>query len=97
MDILRAMALLVDQPWLALIAAMLFVLLFAISKSKLSLTVGALWLAYALYEYGMKIRLLCSGECNIRVDLLGLYPLLVASSGLGFVSFLLALRRRSRA
>lgn len=28
------------------------------------------WLAYALYEYLMLARVLCSGECNIRIDLL---------------------------
>jgi hypothetical protein len=96
MDILRSMALLTDKPWLALVPAVFFVLLFATSKSKLSLTAGGLWLAYVLYEYGMKSRLLCSGDCNIRVDLLGLYPLLAACSGIGFISFLFALRRRSR-
>jgi len=28
------------------------------------------WPAYLPYEYAMKLRILCSGECNIRVDLL---------------------------
>jgi hypothetical protein len=34
---------------------------------------------YALYEFGMKRRCLCSGECNIRIDLLVLYPVLLIS------------------
>jgi len=34
------------------------------------------WGVYLPYEYGMKLRLLCSGECNIRVDLLLIYPVL---------------------
>jgi hypothetical protein len=37
----------------------------------------------------MKLRWLCSGECNIRVDLLVLYPLLLLVS-------LIALRRGLR-
>jgi hypothetical protein len=36
-----------------------------------------MWLLYAVYETGMQQRWLCSGECNIRVDLLLIYPLLI--------------------
>lgn len=39
---------------------------------------AALWLAYAGYEFLMYRRVLCSGECNIRVDLLLFYPILLA-------------------
>jgi hypothetical protein len=35
------------------------------------------WLAYAPYEWLMHARVLCSGECNIRVDLLLIWPLLL--------------------
>lgn len=38
---------------------------------------GSLWLLYAFYEYLIYIRALCSGECNIRVDLLVIYPVLL--------------------
>jgi len=38
------------------------------------------WLVYAVYETAMARRILCSGECNIRVDLLLIYPLLLALS-----------------
>jgi hypothetical protein len=34
----------------------------------------------------MKWRVLCAGECNIRVDLLALYPALVVLSVLAAVS-----------
>ena len=34
------------------------------------------WLVYFPYEQAMKLRILCSGECNIRIDLLLLYPVL---------------------
>ncbi len=41
---------------------------------------GFLWLLYGVYEYLIHARVLCSGECNIRVDLLAIYPLLLIVS-----------------
>ena len=35
------------------------------------------WLTYALYEALMAARVLCSGECNIRIDLLLIWPILL--------------------
>ena len=35
------------------------------------------WLIYALYEALMAARVLCSGECNIRIDLLLIWPILL--------------------
>ena len=52
------------------------------------------WLGYALYEYAIYRRWLCSGECNIRVDLLLLYPVLVAISIAGVVAALRSLITR---
>ncbi|MBK7927450.1 MAG: hypothetical protein IPJ98_08150 [Bryobacterales bacterium] len=42
---------------------------------------AGLWAAYCVYEGLMEARVLCSGECNIRVDLLVVYPVLVVVSG----------------
>lgn len=39
-----------------------------------------LWAAYAVYESLVHARVLCSGECNIRVDLLLIYPVLLAGA-----------------
>lgn len=44
------------------------------------LLVALAWGAYAVYEYLMYRRVLCSGECNIRVDLLLLFPLLAGGA-----------------
>jgi hypothetical protein len=44
-------------------------------------TIGVVWGLYAAYETGMQQRWLCSGECNIRVDLLLIYPFLLLASG----------------
>jgi hypothetical protein len=38
------------------------------------------WGIYAVYEGLMYARILCTGECNIRVDLLLIWPLLLALS-----------------
>ena len=53
---------------------------------------GSAWLLYAVYETGMKQRWLCTGECNIRVDLLLVYPILLLLTVVSGVS----LSRRSR-
>ena len=97
MDILRPMTVLIEQPLLALGPAVLFAVLFAISKSRTVLTAGLLWLAYFPYEYGMKLRIFCSGECNIRIDLLVLYPVLILASLAGLVMFAVVVWRQGDA
>jgi hypothetical protein len=71
--------------------AIAFGLLYWLSRRRAALIAAGAWLAYALYEESMRRRLLCSGECNIRVDLLALYPALVMLSAAAIVS---AMRRR---
>lgn len=90
---LRTMGVLIASPLLALAPAALFLVLFAASRGRLVLVTGLLWLAYMPYEYGMKFRILCSGECNIRVDLLLLYPLLIGLSLVALVVFMGWMRR----
>ena len=97
MDILRTMAVLIEHPLLALAPAVLFAVLFVISKSRIVLSAGLLWLVYFPYEYGMKLRILCSGECNIRIDLLVLYPLLILVTLAGLVMFAVAVWRKGHA
>jgi hypothetical protein len=74
------MGIFIEWPWLALLPAVLFLALHHISQRKLAAVAGLAWLGYALYEYSMQRRWLCSGECNIRVDLLLLYPVLALIS-----------------
>ncbi|MBI3634816.1 MAG: hypothetical protein HY216_01190 [Candidatus Rokubacteria bacterium] len=95
MDLLyRTMAVFIDQPLLAAIPAGILLALFAVSRKFLVLTAAAAWLVYLPYEYAMKLRILCTGECNIRVDLLVLYPGLFAISVAGLIASLWALVRR---
>ena len=89
------MAVLIDQPWLAAVPLAVFLALYALSRSRVTVVAAAVWLLYLPYEYSMKLRLLCTGECNIRVDLLILYPLLALLSALGIIAFLWSVARRS--
>lgn len=67
-------------PWLVLVPIAAFGVLYARSRASSALAAALAWLGYLPYEYAMKLRWLCSGECNIRVDLLVLYPLLLLVS-----------------
>jgi formate hydrogenlyase subunit 3/multisubunit Na+/H+ antiporter MnhD subunit len=61
------------------------------TRQRTAAGVGILWLLYAAYELGMQQRWLCSGECNIRVDLLLIYPVLL----IGLVAAGVGLFRRA--
>jgi len=88
MDMLfRNMAVLIEHPLLAAVPVAVFVALFAVSRKLLVLIAAVAWLAYLPYEYAMKLRLLCSGDCNIRLDLMVLYPALLIISVVGLAVF----------
>ena len=92
MKFLSIMAIFIQYPWLA---ALIGVFLTGLGRSRgrrTAMVVGVTWLLYAAYETAMRLRWLCSGECNIRVDLLLIYPLLLAASVVGIVSLLRARR-----
>lgn len=74
------MTLFIGWPWLAFGPAVLFLVAYEVTKRRLAFWTGVIWILYAFYEYGMKRRWLCTGECNIRVDLLLIYPILVVLS-----------------
>jgi hypothetical protein len=80
------MSIFIQYPILAAaLGAMLLVLGWRMRRGA-AVGVGAMWLLYALYELGMKWRWLCSGECNIRVDLLLIYPILLLGSVMAAIS-----------
>jgi hypothetical protein len=82
------MAIFIQYPWLAAVIGMLLVGLGRWRGRRTAVVVGVIWLLYAAYETAMRLRWLCSGECNIRVDLLVIYPLLLATTVVGIVSLL---------
>jgi hypothetical protein len=81
-------AVLIEYPATALLPAALFAAGFAWKRGALCALCCVLWVIYCGYEFLMKNRVLCSGECNIRVDLLILYPALSLVSLAGIVEVL---------
>jgi hypothetical protein len=96
-NFLDSTAILIDYPVLALVPAVVFWILFAISKSRPVMMAGLVWLGYFAYEFGMKLRILCSGDCNVRIDLILVYPLLFFVSLAGLVKFAIALGKKTDA
>ncbi len=82
------MGIFVQWPLLALLPGLLFLGLYRIARRPVIALAGVTWLLYGVYELGMRLRWLCSGECNIRVDLLLIYPVLAAVSLLGLIGLL---------
>lgn len=66
----------ISWPWLALLPALLLATLYLRRRRRLIAVSAGLWLVYFFYERAIKSGLACSGDCNIRVDLLLIYPLL---------------------
>jgi hypothetical protein len=84
------MAIFIEYP---LLAAVIGVVLLGVGRRtgrRTAVGVGVIWLLYAVYETGMQRRWLCSGECNIRIDLLVIYPGLVLGVVMAGLSFLRA-------
>lgn len=80
MDFFAVFGLFVDQPWLAFIPAAAFAIAGLFGLGRAAWAAAAAWGLYALYELAVWTRLICSGECNIRVDLLVIVPLLLVAS-----------------
>jgi hypothetical protein len=76
----RTMAIFIEYPLLAVLPAIAFVGLYWLTRRPFVVVAALAWLLYGFYEYAMHERILCSGECNIRVDLLVIYPALLVAS-----------------
>jgi Na+/proline symporter len=75
--LLTAMAVFIEHPFLAAVIGIVLVGLGRRRGRRTAVGAGVLWLLYGAYETGMQRRWLCSGECNIRIDLLAIYPALL--------------------
>jgi hypothetical protein len=76
----------VRWPLLALLPGLLLLGVYRVFPRRAALVAGLAWLVYAIYELGMQKRWLCFGECNIRVDLLLMFPVLAVISIAGIVA-----------
>ena len=81
----------IQWPLAALVPAAVLGAAYLARRRRLVLVTALLWLGYAIYESLMKARVVCSGECNIRVDLLLISPALWI---LTIASIVQLLRRR---
>ena len=77
----------INWPFLALVLAVVFGMLYFRCRRRVVLVATLAWLAYFPYEQAMKLRILCSGECNIRVDLLLFYPILTLLTIWAIIAF----------
>ena len=92
----RVMSVFIEYPLLAVLPSIAFLGLYGVTRRPFVVVVALAWLLYGIYEYAMHERILCSGECNIRVDLLAIYPALVVASVAGLVVAAVGLRARLR-
>jgi hypothetical protein len=86
--LLSAMAIFIEYPLLAAIIGVLLLGLGRATRRRTAVAVGWLWVLYAAYETGMHQRWFCSGECNIRIDLLAIYPALLIGSLVAIIRLL---------
>jgi hypothetical protein len=70
----------VAYPWIAFAVAGAFAALWAWRRASGAAVAALMWVVYAAYESLVMMRVLCSGDCNIRVDLLLIYPVLAVVS-----------------
>lgn len=84
MDLL---GLFIGYPWVAFVVAAAFLVGWRTRRVPLMILAAICWAAYGVYEYAMKLRWLCTGECNIRVDLLLFYPILLIVSAFAIWRF----------
>ena len=94
---MQILGIFIAWPFLALVPAVVFAFLFVSRRHIVILVASLMWLAYFPYEQAMKLRILCSGECNIRVDLLLAYPILALASALAVYVYVKSARSKAGA
>ena len=83
-------------PLAALAPAAIFAAAFAWSRRLATLAAAIAWSLYTLWELLVYMRVTCSGDCNIRADLILFAPLLWLISIAGLIGLLMG-RRPPRA
>jgi hypothetical protein len=84
------MAIFIEYPYLAALIGVVLLALGQYLRRRTLTGIGIIWMLYAAYETGMHRRWLCSGECNIRIDLLIIYPVLALTLMVAGVSLFFA-------
>ena len=79
----------IDTPSMALIPALVFLVSWFSRRDSMAAIAAFCWASYALLETLNKARITCSGECNIRIDLLMIYPGLILISVGAFIAIMI--------
>ena len=87
------MAIFIEHPYLAALIGVVLLVLGRNLRRRTLTGIGIIWMLYAAYETGMSQRWLCSGECNIRIDLLIIYPVLALTLMVAGMSLFFARKR----
>lgn len=87
----------IDWPLAAFIPAAIFGALYFVNRRGGVMVAALCWAGYATLETLNKARVTCSGECNIRVDLLVIYPALWIVSLVGVVLLFFPRKRHGAA
>lgn len=77
---MKLLTIFIAYPLAAFLVCAAFAALCIVKRKVLPGVAATIWAAYGYYEYLMHTRVLCTGECNIRIDLLLIYPLLLLIS-----------------
>ncbi len=80
MGLFRWMGIFAGYPWLVLIPVALFFYIGIAARARFATAIAILWLVYGMYEWLMYARVLCRGDCDARIDLVFIYPLLLLVS-----------------
>ena len=91
--VFAVMAVFIKYPLLAAAIGLLLVALGRWMHRGLAMTAGVMWLMYSLWEFAIKQRWLCGGDCDIRADLIFIYPVVFIGSVAAVVSLLIRPRR----
>lgn len=67
-------------PLAALVPAIFFIFLYRRWRARSAAVVALAWTLYAGWEWMLQYGGWCDDDCNIRVDLLVIYPTLIALS-----------------
>jgi hypothetical protein len=59
------------------------------NRRRLIAITSALWALYTLYELSISLGFTCPEGCNIRVDLIIIFPILLIMSALGIIFYFL--------
>ena len=78
----------IEHPALAAVVGALFLAGYLLSRRRFIAITAGTWGGYSAYETAMRLRWLCTGECNIRIDLLLIYPVLLVLSLVALIAFI---------